>query len=418
MSIPERGVHEPLNIESYLTPFGYHRKLRDHFKGRAKTWKWFREETKKTEQITEFKKNLLKNTYRLDAVAYGNLYKISAEVCSVLSIDAEVTLYQENNSDQLNAGISVIDREAHIVMSGNLINLLNEDEMQALLAHELSHYLFYKMEDGEFETTQRIVLALANDSRSEDAIIETARLFQLYLELFCDAGSLKVCKDHHVVIQTLVKLNTGLSQVNAESYLSQAEEIVKADDDATLQLSHPESYIRSLALKLRATQHPDYVVEVKKLIEGELDLNKLDVFNQLEMAEITRNLLHILLKPKWINTSAIRNLCDQYFKDFNANTEEVPITELAKKISSSKDSIKNYISYVMLDVAKVDGDMELVPMGFALEVAELLSLTDEFERVIRKELKMTVREFKVMKSDAMADLQKMQESKDHSIYNG
>lgn len=418
MNSPDLGKSDSFQTEIQLTPFSYHRKLRDHFKSRSKTWNWFKEETKKAEQVAEFKKNLLKNTYRLDSQAYGNLYKISEEICQTLAIDAEVTLYQENNSDQLNAGISVIDREAHIVISGNLINLLNEDEMRALLSHELSHYLFYKIDGGEFEITQRIVLALANDPRSEDAIIETARLFQLYLELFCDAGSLKVCKDHHLVIQMLVKLNTGLSQVNAESYLTQAEEILKTDDAATLQMSHPESYIRSLALKLRATQHPDYVAEVKKLIEGELDLNRLDLFNQVEMSELTRQLLHVLLKPKWMNTSSVRNLCDQYFKDFNLNAEAVAVPDLAKKIEPTKDSVKNYLCYVMLDMAKVDADMELVPMGFAMELAELLGLSEEFERVVRKEMKMTVREFKLMKADAMSDLQKMQESKEDSIYNG
>ncbi|MDA9110703.1 M48 family metalloprotease [Bacteroidia bacterium] len=102
---------------------------------------------------------LLKNTYRLDQETHQDLYSIAAEVNKILGLDAEVTLYQDYNSVQLNAGISCIGKEAHIVLSGNLINLLSEDEMKALLAHELSHYLFNKLENEDFEITQRIILA-------------------------------------------------------------------------------------------------------------------------------------------------------------------------------------------------------------------------------------------------------------------
>ncbi|MEN8696044.1 MAG: hypothetical protein ABF317_01975 [Bacteroidia bacterium] len=84
--------------------------------------------------------------------------------------------------------------------------------------------------------------------------------------------------DPKVVIQTLAKLNTGLTLVNAESYLAQANEIIGADSDATSRTTHPESYILSIVLQLRHEEEPEYLTKLKAMISGELDLNKLDIF--------------------------------------------------------------------------------------------------------------------------------------------
>ena len=406
--------HDALNFT--LAPFEYHTKVRDHFKSRKKTWNWFAAEDLKEKQIEEIKSSLLKNTYRLDPETHKNLYEIATEVCQKLAVDAEVTLYQEHNSVQLNAGISTIGKEAHIVLSGNLISLLTDDEMKALLAHELSHYLFNKLDNEEFENTQRIILALANDSRSEDNMVETARIFQLYLELFCDAGALVVCQDHKTVIQMLVKINTGLTEVNAESYLAQANEIINVDSDATKNTSHPESYIRSIALQLRHTLDKEYITNIQAMIEGELDLNKLDIFEQNTMSVMTYSVLQAVMKPKWMASSAVLNLAAQYFKDFYRSKDELSITKLAEEIAKTKDSVKNYLCYVLLDFAKVDPDLENAPLAYTLEISELLGIGTEHEKLLRKELKLTVREFKLLQEQAMAELQQVKEAKEDSIY--
>ena len=407
---------EPVAHNFSLAPFEYHTQVRDHFKSRTKTWTWFAGDELKEKQIEDLKSSLLKNTYRLDQETHQNLYTIAAEVCKILGLDAEVTLYQEHNSVQLNAGISSIGKEAHIVLSGNLISLLSDEEMKALLAHELSHYLFNKLENEDFEITQRIVLALANDARSEDNVIETARIFQLYLELFCDAGALVVCGDHKVVIQTLVKLNTGLTAVNADSYLKQANEIVSTDIDSTNRISHPESYIRSIALQLRQAEDPDYVTKIDAMISGELDLNKLDIFKQNTMAQLTHNLLQVIVKPKWMASSGVLNLAAQYFQDFYREPEVISLKALGEEIEKTRDSVKNYICYILLDFAKVDPDLENAPLAYTLEISELLGIGTEHEKLLRKELKLTVREFKVLQEQAMAELQQVKEAKEDSIY--
>ncbi|MFT4600726.1 MAG: hypothetical protein ACI857_000902 [Arenicella sp.] len=411
-------MEDPKQISPHrLEPFEYHNRLKDHFKSRKKTWDWFGGEKLKEKQIQEFKTNLLKNTYRMDREAYPELYESADEICMELSIDATVFIYQENNSTQYNAGISAINAEAHIVLSGNLIGLLSKDEMKALLAHELSHYLFYKIDNEELEATQRIVLALANDSRSEDSIIETARIFQLYLELFCDAGSLKVCKDPKIVISTLVKINTGLTEVNPDSYLTQAKEIMKGDKEFSQHHSHPESYIRSLALALRAESNEEYFDKVEKMICGPLNLSNLDIFEQVEMSELTNDLIQLIVRPKWINTAAVMNLCVKYYSSFSKSENIETLESLAEQIEDSHHSIKDFVCYVLLDFARVDSDLEGLGIGHTLQIAELLSLSKEYEKIMRKELKLTARDFKLLQERVVKELEQLTEGKEDSIYN-
>jgi len=418
MNNEEKDISKEKKVDENIsfTAFEYHLKLRRHFKNRKKTWEWFSENNNKKKQIEEFKTDLLKNTYRLDKDSHQELYNVIDEVKYKLNIDAEITLYQEHNSVQLNAGISIIEKEAHIVFSGNVISLLNIDEMKALIAHELSHYLFYKIDNEEFEITQRIILALANDISSEPSIIETARIFQLYMELFCDAGALQVCGDYKTVIQMLVKLKTSLQEVNADSYLVQAKEIVKADSKATNRETHPESYIRSLALFYAKEEPKNALSKIEKLIEGGLDLNSLDIFKQNKLQKITKNLLYLITKPSWMNTSAILNLCKQYFEDFYRE-KEILYTDISDEIENANVSIKNYFSYILLDFAKVDSDMEGIALGHSFEIAELLNIQKEFQKIVRKELKLTVREYKIMQEKVMIELQHIKESKEDSIYN-
>ncbi|AGC76812.1 peptidase M48-like protein [Nonlabens dokdonensis] len=416
-----------MDQNAILEPLAYHKKLRDHLKSRKKTWQWFKDEKVKTQQVESFKKDLLKNTYRLDQDSHSSLYNIAKEICNVLNIDAQVIFYQENNSIQLNASISILEKEAHIVFSGNILQLLDDRQLKALVAHELSHYLFFKIEDGDFEVTQRIVLALANDSRSEDSIIETARIFQLYLELFCDAGAFKACREHYSVIQMLIKLNTGLTEVNAQSYLDQAKEIISQEEESTNQTTHPESYIRSIALDLKARKEKDYEEKLHQLIEGKWDINSLDIFEQEATRKLTLNFIQLILKPQWMNSAAVTNHAQQYFSEFKRSVEvdistlsyrdKHGINFLSEKLKHTTPSTKSFLCYVLLDFSRIDSALEKLPLAHTLEIAELLELREDYERILRKELKLTIRDFKKLQEEAMADLSNVTENQENSMYD-
>ena len=69
---------------------------------------------------------------------------------SRLELNIPLTIYQAQQSSQLNAALYYIPGEAHIVLSGPIISLLNDIELRSVLGHELAHYHLWQQENGIF----------------------------------------------------------------------------------------------------------------------------------------------------------------------------------------------------------------------------------------------------------------------------
>ena len=67
-----------------------------------------------------------------------------------------------------------------------------------------------------------LLAALTNDNRTHPAHFESWRLLKLYNEILCDRGSFVVTQDLGAVVSMLVKVQTGVQEINAESYLPAA----------------------------------------------------------------------------------------------------------------------------------------------------------------------------------------------------
>lgn len=399
-----------------LQPLHYHVKLRNKLKEQAKTWDWFSSVKVKDEQLLEFKTNLLKNTYRLDKESNVELYDKVQLAKDKLGLTIDVTIYQAQNSTDINAGISYLPGEAHIVLSGQIIKLLTDEELLSVIAHELSHVRLFSIENAEFEIADRIITAIANDYRSEDVFIETARLFRLYMELYCDRGSLLVTENLNVVLSSLIKINTGLSKVSVESYLKQAAEIFEAEKAKSEYQTHPENYIRVSALKLWHTDQEHAETKISEMIEGAIQLNGLDIFKQHKIHELTFSLIQLLLKPKWTRTTAILSLAKQYKNDFKTDDAIVINDTFVDNIQSLSTSIKEYLSYVLLDFALVDPTLEDVPMGLTFQLAEDLMLKEVYNEIVKKELKLGERKLSELQKKAAKALSEIKESKQEHLY--
>jgi len=143
-----------------LTLLSYHQKVKDHFKQQPKTWDYFALSKNKEEQLSLFKKELLKNSYKFDPATENFIYdkvNIAREKLGLQNLS--VTVYQAQYTDELNASIVYLGNEAHIVFSGPVTKLLDEEELLAVLAHELTHIKLYSMLDGDLEVADRIITA-------------------------------------------------------------------------------------------------------------------------------------------------------------------------------------------------------------------------------------------------------------------
>jgi len=181
------------------------------------------------------------------------LHRLLRDAANVLDIDCP-SLYIRQNPQPNAYTLAISGQKPLIVVHTSLVELLTEEELQAVLAHELGHL---KADHGVWLTAAN-VLALAGTSlpgvpsfvanNVEEALLRWLRA----AELTCDRAALLVAKDPRVVISTLMKLAGGTpklaDQLNVESFLAQARSYDEARSSPmgwylanaqSRQLSHP-----------------------------------------------------------------------------------------------------------------------------------------------------------------------------------
>ena len=381
-----------------LDPLPYHLELRDYLKSSERElWNWFSSAQAQADYTEKLRLELLKTTYRLDPDSHAELYASLAEAKASLDLDIPVTLYQAQHNPHLNATILYIPGQAHILFSGPVFTLLNADELKSVLGHELAHYHLWHRDAGEFHIADRLISAVAADPRSASAHEQTARKYQLYTEIFADRGSLRVCNDPNPVIASLVKIQTGLAQVSAQSYLKQADEIFANGSVATEGISHPEAFIRARGLSLWQNQTENAAAEIAEMIEGASSLEDLDLIAQKRLVATTEKLLQRLLRPKWFQTPAVLGHARMFFANFELEPWDRQAPAWAVRVP---EKLRDYFSYILLDFAKADPELDELPLAAALELSRELEFDEQFEKLAAKELKMKVRDVRRIKDQA------------------
>jgi len=388
-----------------LSIMNYHLVSTNYFQQHQQLWQFFASHTHKEEQLKEFKTDLLKNTYKFDETTEAELYKKVNVAKEKLNLSIPVVLYQAQNVDEMNATIVYLNSEAHIVFSGKLIQHLTDDEMLAIISHELSHVQLYTQMNNNVEVADRIITAIANHQGSTPAHYETARLFKLYTEIFCDRGAYAVTGNYTPIISSLVKISTGLQTVNAESYIKQAEEIFAADSTTkTSGISHPENFIRARAIWLWHTKGHEAETIITQMIEGNTNLEELDLFRQQKTALITEQVIQLVLHPHWMQTPQTIALAKQYFGNLQLNVESDK-GNLLSQIENLHNSLHDYLAYVLYDFATADKTLEDVPLGYCFFLADELKLDKSFANTIKKEKKITDKKNTLLKKQTLATYQ-------------
>jgi hypothetical protein len=382
-----------------LEPLPYHIELRDCLKSRERElWNWFASARAQGDYTENLRLELLKSTYRLDPQEHPELYQ-SVEVSKTrLQLDIPITLYQAQNSPQPNATLYFMPGEGHIVFSGPLLTLLDAGEIKSVIGHELAHHHLWRQDDGEFHIADRLIQAVASNPRAASSHEHTARRFQLYTEIFADRGSLWVTGDVNPVVAGLVKIQTGLAQVSAASYLRQAQEIFAKGKVATEGLSHPEAFIRARALALWQENGEAATTDICDMIEGNMSLDELDLIGQVRLTNHTRRLVEYFLQPKWFQTAATLGHAKLFFADFQP--EKARDALALDVFKSGRPGLQEYCCYLLLDFATADPELEDLPLAAALDLSRQLGFDAQFEKLAARELKMKIRDIRKLKDQA------------------
>ena len=372
-----------------LGPLAYQRAAVEYLRSEEPAvWEWFSSNRFREKHAEQVRLDILKATYRLEREGHRDLYAIADEVRGALGLAIPLTVYQAPAAEGgMNAFLAWIPGEAHVVLKGPVLGSLRPGELRALLGHELSHAVLYELEDGAFLVAGQVLEAMAGDAGADPSHVESARLYDLYTEVFADRGSLLASGSAADSITALLKVETGLAEVSAESYLRQADEIFAQGSPRAEQLTHPEAFIRARAIALWESKGEESDPDVARMLEGKPAIAALDLVARRRVEGLTRDLLAAYLGPAPFRTESVVGHARRFFPDFSPSPRRKgDLDGLRVFLEGCDASVRDFFCYVVLDLVAVERELEDVPLARGLVLADELGLEGRFAELAGKEL--------------------------------
>ena len=389
------GVNQGDISRSFHTPH-YHSALLGHLKEtEPELWAWFRETLDPDQAAVEQAElELLRTTYRLDGEVHGVLCGFAPLVAGRLGLSDEVVLYQDLGAGERNARVMRLAGRIHVVFSGDFLDLLDSREQEAALAHELAHVSLHDRSDGDYQILDHLVHRAEEEEVGSDVLGETARRLRLHTEVFADRVAREVVGDRRPVISTIVKVQTGLRNVDPEAYLRQARQIIESDPSSSHGWTHPELHIRVACLAAEGTEVLDDVVT--ELIDGPDDLDRIDLLGQLRLQEITARSLR--------SASSLEALIDDDFRSYLKNyvgfevMSHDPISD--QELAPMSPSVRHLVAAILADVALVGDGHGMARMVAVSREADRQGIGAEFDKVISRATEQTLAEVRTLRRDS------------------
>lgn len=345
----------------------------------------------------DLEQQLLRHAYRMEADAHPRVHAAARAAATSLGLELPIVIYQLEGRDGANAALVFRPHEAVLALSGNLLALLTDDELVACFGHELAHHRLWTDDDGRILVADRMLGALSVDAATPAAYLETGRRFDLATELYADRGSLIASGSLDVAIASLVKAATGLGDVDPRAFLRQAE--AAHPERGTEGTTHPETVLRAWALALWHAGEGD--AGPATLLAPSLDIERLDLLDRERLETLTRRLILDVLAVDWIRTDAVVGHARQFLVETapsasarrdgrgRGRTSEASPTAGPVQVRLTDGTPKEtllFLSYVLLDLATVDPDLDDEAIVEVLAVTREAGLAATFEEVARKEL--------------------------------
>ncbi|WP_233503433.1 M48 family metalloprotease [Sphingomonas psychrotolerans] len=369
-----------------LDPLAYQQSVIDHLKREEPhAWEWS-SSAGSDREADEVRDSMLRDTYRIEQTGHPQVFEACRTAMTRVGIEAPVTLYQATDGS-MNASLVYVPGEVHLVFFGPILEKLNPAELLALMGHELAHYLLWSMAERDHYRASRVLDHALSYSDAKPSHRETARLLSLHTELFADRGAALAAGAPGPAIAVLVKVMTGLSNVDPDAYLRQAAEI-EAKSDKSQGLSHPEIYLRARALQLWWDGDPGLDAWLRKHLHGPLSIEALDLMGQSKLTQMTRAFLARFLTEIEEPGAEIVTQLRAVFADFGRQEER--LLDLAEiGVEWIDDATRDYFVALMFDVAMADPDATDAVMLAAAKTAAEIGATERLTGALRRDLKWT-----------------------------
>jgi hypothetical protein len=395
---------------SIVPPVSYHHELTDCLKSHEDgLWGWFSSDELTENADRDARLYLLKNAIRLERKGHPELHAMADDVATVLGINAPVTLYQGSNGGQRNAMLVRMTSELAIFFGGDILSFLTAEEHRALLAHEMAHFLFTSVEDGTFNITDNLLNWICQHG-GDPSHQRSLWLSQIYQEIYADRIALQVCDGLEAPLSLLVKVGAGIANVSALTYLEQAEEALEeATRDGQYSGAgsdtHPELFIRALAMRDWIEDRKQADSKLKSMVEGNSTLDSLDLIQQKQTTDLTRAVIEVLIKPRFAASEQLEIAARQYFPSFDRRrTHSVNRPELDRELGALSRSLKSYFCYVLADFALADPELNDFVLLRAIELVDDWEMTEVFDEIAKKDLEIDARRLSQLRDQISRDL--------------
>ncbi len=200
-----------------------------------------------------------------------DLHRLLVDACKILDIEVP-QLYIQQNPVPNAYTLAIRGKKPFIVIHTSLLELLNEDEIQAVIAHELGHL---KCEHGVYLSMVNIMVLAAGLIPTWGGVVAQSLQTQLLqwvrcAEFSCDRSALLVVQKPEIVMSVLMKLTGGsptiANQLNLSAFMEQVKDYKTMGDtelgkllqeNQTAGLSHPVPILRAKEIEKWATS-PNY----------------------------------------------------------------------------------------------------------------------------------------------------------------
>ncbi|MCW5248941.1 M48 family metallopeptidase [Streptomyces sp. SHP 1-2] len=203
----------------------------------------------------------LSDSVRVSDRQFAHLNDMLRDACYILDLEKVPPMYV--NQDPVPNAMCVGLDEPIIVVTTGLVELLDEEEMRAVIGHEVGHAL---SGHAVYRTVLLFLTSLAVrvawiplGNLAIMGIVTALREWFRKSELSADRAGLLVGQDLHASMRGLMKIAGGnhLHEMNVDAFLEQAEEYEAGGDlrDSVLKIlnvlprSHPFTTVRAAELK-------------------------------------------------------------------------------------------------------------------------------------------------------------------------
>lgn len=350
---------------------------------------------------------LLRSTYRLDATSHPGPHTALVRASTALGVTAPAELYVAEGGGRGDAELFYAPDRVIVLVSGALLELLDATELAAVLGHELAHHVLWSSEGGRFLTASRLLDAADVDGRTPGEYLETARRFRLATELYADRGAALAAGGIEPAVSGLLKVSTGLRQVDPAAYLRQAAEVDFSGDGASAGVTHPENVMRAWALQRWWGVDDADLAPVEAQVAGAIgpaaDLGALDLTGQDALLTLTRELVRQATMVEPLRALESLELAGRY--GVTPAPAPSPVGEVSDDdLGVLPKDTRRYLSAVLADLATADPDSSHDALAAAVAVATRKHLQPDLVRLLTTELGLGDRDRARVVADARAML--------------